>query len=102
MTPKRATVIRTLERNGASSALTVSTHAASNVNHSASNAATAIKGRDISSGNAERSSRASKDHEKVVDYINQMRGRRQSNPLEYSFEGLHAKQKQKEKTLRNG
>ena len=74
MTPKRASVIRTLERNGASSALTVSTHAASN-------AATAMKGRNISSGDAGRTNKESKDHENVVDYINQMRGRRQSDPL---------------------
>ena len=30
MTPKRANVIRTLERNGSNSALTISTHVASN------------------------------------------------------------------------
>ena len=88
MTPKRANIIRTLERNGSNSAMTVSTHAASN-------AATAIKARNLSSGGPGRSSRASKDHEDVVDYINRMRGRRLTNPLEYSAEGLRAKQVEK-------
>ena len=95
MTPKRAAIVRTLERNGANSAMTVSTHAASN-------AATAIKAKNMSSEDGGKSSRVSKDHESVVDYIKSMRSRRQTNPLEYSAEGLHAKQAKKDKTLRNG
>ena len=99
MTPNRAEIIRMFDRrnNSMTQVTKVSTNDGTNAMSMSPHALSMLRAQNMSS--ASRISRASKDHESVLDYIRSMRERRQtmSPSPQQSAERMRTRQLKREK-----